>query len=85
MLAFFYRFIRENVEWIKNEVVIDLDSIMNKYHIKKILLNGSKAFSVFKKHFFKYLPIAYSLPSTSPLNINYSVEKLIELYKNALI
>ncbi|MBO8427531.1 MAG: DNA-deoxyinosine glycosylase [Firmicutes bacterium] len=70
---------------IKNEVVIDLDSIMNKYHIKKILLNGSKAFSVFKKYFFKYLPIAYSLPSTSPLNINYSVEKLIELYKNALI
>ncbi len=70
---------------ILNVVPIDLDKIMSKYKIDKIILNGGKAASLFKKYFKKYLIFARILPSTSPLNANDKLNKLVEVYKKAIL
>ena len=65
---------------IKNEEPNDIPNLLENYNIKRICLNGSKAYSAFKKY-FPQLEIqyeCYKLPSTSPANAKY---KLNELYK----
>lgn len=62
---------------IKNEVPSDLERIIERSRIKKIFLNGKKATELFEKNFDIKIPY-YTLPSTSPANAAYSLEKLIE-------
>lgn len=62
---------------IKNEVPSDLERIIERSRIKKIFLNGKKATELFEKNFDIKIP-CYTLPSTSPANAAYSLEKLIE-------
>lgn len=64
---------------IQNEVPNDIEALLNKYkNIQIICLNGNKAYMAFKKHFPKLLEKykCYKMPSTSPANARYNLEKL---------
>ena len=64
---------------IKNVVPADLSIILDKANIKKIYANGDKAFKLYMKYSY---PITkrdiIKLPSTSPANATFSLEKLVE-------
>lgn len=67
---------------IKNVVPNDLSIILGNTNIQKIYVNGKTA----EKYYNKYLKdkigiAAYCLPSTSPANANWSVEKLVDAWK----
>lgn len=62
---------------ISNVKVIDLNSLMLKYQIEKIFLNGQKAYQLFARHFKSLLPMATCLPSTSAANAKMSLNDLI--------
>ena len=67
---------------IKNVKPNDLSVIMNNAPIEKIFVNGKTAWKYFKK-FSKseLLEKAVALPSTSPANASFSVERLIDEWK----
>lgn len=64
---------------IKNVVPADLSIILDNANIKKIYANGDKAFKLYMKYSY---PITkrdiIKLPSTSPANATFSLEKLVE-------
>ena len=66
---------------IKNETPNDIRKLLKLYpNIKTICLNGNKSYSSFKKY-FPNLSERYNclkMPSTSPANARYSLDKLIE-------
>lgn len=71
---------------IKQAVPMDLRPIFKEGKIKKILLNGKTA----EKFFYKFQKIDKSIPcitmpSTSAANAAWSLEKLIEIYRAALL
>lgn len=70
---------------IINPKITDIAKIINNSSINKIILNGGKAGELFKKHFPQYVDKAIFLPSTSPLNASMSLEKLITIYRDALL
>ena len=56
---------------IKNYKVADLQKVLDKANVKKIILNGGKAKEIFLKN-YKYLSdSALFLPSTRPLNTRF--------------
>ena len=57
----------------------DIYKILNNANIRAIYANGDKSYSLFKKY-FKALEVV-KLPSTSPANAQYSLERLIEEWK----
>ena len=65
---------------IQNDIPNDIRKLLKKYpNIKTICLNGNKSYSAFKKY-FPDLPDKYNchkMPSTSPANARYSLNKLI--------
>lgn len=65
---------------IIDEVPNDIPALLKKYNkIKIICLNGNKSYAVFKKYFPELLN-AYKcikMPSTSPANARFTLEKLI--------
>ena len=75
---------------IKNVVVNDISKIIAESNIKKVLFNGNVAYDYFMKYYnrkennlnLKILNgLEYiKLPSTSPANAKYSLEKLIEIW-----
>ncbi|HHU28936.1 TPA: DNA-deoxyinosine glycosylase [bacterium] len=69
---------------ITNIVPIDLDNLLKNTKIKHIFLNGQSCFKIFKKYFPHYLGIVSVLPSSSPRNVSYNFEKLIERWKEIL-
>lgn len=69
---------------IKDIEVINLKPILENSEIEKIFLNGTKAYEIFKKNFPQYLSIASVLPSTSPRNARYTIEKLTEVWEKIL-
>ena len=75
---------------IKNVTPTDLSVILNQASIRTIFLNGGKAWDLYQKYCagMTELP-AVKLPSTSPANAAWSLEKLVtvweeELYKGGL-
>lgn len=66
---------------IKNIKVVQLDKLIEGTNIKTIYLNGNKAYDILKKHFPNLLNISKKLPSTSPANAAYTIEKLINEWK----
>jgi hypoxanthine-DNA glycosylase len=64
---------------ISNVRANDIYRILNVANIKSIYANGDKSYSLFRKY-FKELDII-KLPSTSPANAQYSLERLIEEWK----
>ena len=72
---------------ILNEIPNDIRKLLLKYpNIKRIYLNGNKAYSAFKKYFPDILEsyICYKLPSTSPANARYNLAKLIDKWKTVI-
>ncbi len=62
---------------IKNVTPINLEELVKDTQIKKIYTTGKKADELYKKYLGKdNIP----LPSTSPLNASYSLEKLVNKY-----
>lgn len=67
---------------IKNAVPTDLGQIITGSKIRKIFCNGAASGICFKKYQEKELQItADILPSTSPANAVYSLEKLISIWR----
>ncbi len=67
---------------IKNAVPTDLGQIIAGSKIRKIFCNGAASGICFKKYQEKELQItADILPSTSPANAAYSLEKLISIWR----
>lgn len=72
---------------MKDEKPNKIDELLTEYPtIEKILFNGKKSEQLFFKNFEQKTHINYiSLPSTSPANAQYSLDRLIVIWKNALI
>ncbi len=70
---------------IKNAVPNDVNYIINKSKIERIFTNGKKADELYGKYIEKQTGIkAVCLPSTSPANAAWSVERLTEKWKEIL-
>ncbi len=62
---------------ITNVIANDLTPILETANIQTIYVNGAKAFELYKKYIFPVTKKeAVKLPSTSPANAAYSLEKL---------
>ena len=71
---------------IRNVVPNDLGYIISRSRITKIYANGAKSKQLYDKYLSKQLGIeAVQLPSTSPANAAYSVERLLEYWKNVIL
>lgn len=67
---------------IKNVVPNDISEIVEKADIKRIFVNGKTSEKYYKKYIGKTLNIqAECLPSTSPANAAWSLERLIEAWR----
>lgn len=65
---------------IENVAVNDIESLLKSTNIKIIFANGDKAYKLFKKYFDNNIGII-KLPSTSPANAQYNLERLCEEWK----
>ncbi|CDT23845.1 DNA-deoxyinosine glycosylase [Sphingobacterium faecium] len=65
---------------IVEEIPNDLPHFISQHpRLKTIIFNGQKAHHVYEKHFTKSEHYQYyTLPSTSPANARYSLEKLLQ-------
>lgn len=71
---------------IKNVTANDMDVILKKAGIRKIIANGDKAFQLFLKYCRKEgQPAVYKLPSTSPANAAWNVERLITAWRKEIL
>ena len=67
---------------IKNAVPNDLSKILNHCQIKNIYANGKTAAKLYKKYIEKNTGIKIiELPSTSPANAKYTLDKLMQEWK----
>ena len=70
---------------IKNVVPADIAGILPRTKITRIFVNGKTAGNLYKKFSEKSTGIeAVVLPSTSPANAAFSLEKLVECWKKEL-
>lgn len=70
---------------IKNVVPNDISKILKTANIEKIITNGKKADSLYKKYIEpKFNVKATCLPSTSPANAQWSLDRLCDEWKNEL-
>lgn len=70
---------------IRSVVPNDLSVILNHAPIKKIFVNGKKAFALYQKYIEPVTGIpAVSLPSTSPANASYSEDRLASEWSRAI-
>lgn len=70
---------------IKNVIPNDVKSIINSSKVQKIYVNGKKAKSLYDKYLEKELGItAVCLPSTSPANASWNLERLQNEWKRLL-
>lgn len=65
---------------ITNIVINDIDKIIKESNIKHIYLNGNKACELYVKYCSNEIPYT-KLPSSSPANASYSLDKLITHWK----
>ena len=67
---------------ISNVVINDLNLIFQEANIEKVFINGTKAYELYMKYGYeKYQREAIKLPSTSPANAVYSLDKLKEKWE----
>ncbi len=66
---------------IKEVVPNDIEEILKESGIKQIILNGKTASKLYQKYMKDIKVPSITLPSTSPANASFSLEKLIEEYK----
>lgn len=71
---------------IKNARPNDIRSLIDGTSIEKIITNGRLAHKLYEKHIAENVAIPeVCLPSTSPANAAFSLERLIEEWKNEII
>lgn len=71
---------------IKNVVANDIKEVMEKTHISKIYVNGKVAERLYNKYCYDSIEIEpIVLPSTSPANAAYSLDRLIEIWDKMVI
>ena len=67
---------------IKNVVPNNINEILNNSKVKTIFTNGKLAFNLYNKYIFEKTNIAaISLPSTSPANAAFSLDRLCDEWK----
>ena len=67
---------------IRNAVVNDIGSILKDTKIQKIYANGKKAESLYRKYAEPHTKVPiFGLPSTSPANAAFSMERLMQEWK----
>lgn len=66
---------------IKEVVPNDIEKILINSQIKYIILNGKKASSLYAKYMKGISLPSITLPSTSPANASFSLEKLVDSYQ----
>ena len=66
---------------IKEVVPNDIEKILINSQIKYIILNGKKASSLYTKYMKDISLPSITLPSTSPANASFSLEKLVDSYQ----
>lgn len=70
---------------IRNVVPADLNRIVNHAPIRKIYANGGKAYELYRKYGQQMTGMeAVKLPSTSPANAAWQMERLLEVWKQIL-
>lgn len=70
---------------IRNVVPNDMDLILSAAEIRNIFVNGNKAYELFLKYCKRDgQPPLTKLPSTSPANAAWNMEKLLQAWKGAL-
>lgn len=70
---------------IKNVVPNDIKSIIAQTKVDRIFVNGRKAESLYKKYMEKDIGItAVCLPSTSPANASWSIDRLFEYWNEKI-
>lgn len=67
---------------IKNAVPNDISVILQNSRVDRIFCNGAAAYNLYKKYIYPKTGIeAVKLPSTSPANAAFSIERLLESWK----
>lgn len=67
---------------ITNVVVNDIEPILSGSKIKKIYVNGKKAYSLYNKYIKPVIGVeAMCLPSTSSANAAWNLDRLVETWK----
>lgn len=67
---------------IKNIRLNDIKKLMDESKVEKIFVNGKKAQEYYEKYIFEKTKLPCTpLPSTSPANAAYSLERLIDKWK----
>lgn len=67
---------------IKNVVPADIGGVLKNSNIKKIYANGNTAKKLYDRYVLPKVQIEIAgLPSTSPANAGYSLERLVESWK----
>lgn len=70
---------------IKNIKVNNIEKLIKKTNIKAVYTTGKKAYEIYQKEVARKTKIdAIYLPSTSPANASFSIEKLIKEYKHLI-
>ena len=71
---------------VKNAVPVDIALIMQIASIERIICNGNLAYKLYQRHLEPLTGIqAISLPSTSPANAAWSLERLVSTWRDALL
>ena len=71
---------------IRNVVPSDLAGLLAQSSIRTVIANGAKAYELYQKHQLPKTGLkAQKLPSTSPANAAWSLEKLQEAWRAVLI
>jgi hypoxanthine-DNA glycosylase len=71
---------------IKDVVVNDFSEILKNSQVKTIFVNGGKAYELYRKYAENNTGIkAIKLPSTSPANAAWKLERLCEAWRNAIL
>ncbi|MBQ1477085.1 MAG: DNA-deoxyinosine glycosylase [Erysipelotrichaceae bacterium] len=69
---------------IRNVLPNDISSLLKKTKIQKIYVNGKTAEKLYRKYLEDSAGKAQVLPSSSPANAGYSLERLIEEWRRLL-
>ena len=63
----------------------DVHAILHNSQVKRIFLNGGKAYTLFKRYFSDLVEMAIPLPSTSPANARTSLSDLVNAWGEAIL
>jgi len=64
---------------IKNAIANDLSRILKNAQISRIITNGNTSYQLYMKYIYPVTGIeAHKLPSTSPANASFSLERLVQ-------